>query len=103
VGIAMFDHPSNLRFPTHWHARTYGLLTANRFGTDHFNPKFAKAKGVSCRPHGTECLACNSRSGDYTIPAGKSLTLRHRFYFHHGDPKSAGVAAQYGEYVGRVS
>lgn len=76
VGIAMFDHPSNLRFPTHWHARTYGLLSANRFGTDHFNPKFAKAKGVSCRPHGTECPACNSRGGDYTIPPGKSLTLR---------------------------
>ena len=32
VGVTIFDHPSNLRYPTHWHARTYGLLTANRFG-----------------------------------------------------------------------
>jgi len=98
VGIAMFDHPENLRFPTHWHARTYGLLTANRFGTDHFDPKFAKAKGVSCRPHGTECPACNSRGGDYTISPGKSLTLRHRFYFHHGDADTADVAKRYRDY-----
>ena len=47
VGIAMFDHPNNLRFPVHWHARTYGLLAANRFGTDHFNPKFKKAARCS--------------------------------------------------------
>ncbi|MFT5467598.1 MAG: hypothetical protein ACI8UO_002704 [Verrucomicrobiales bacterium] len=40
VGIAMFDHPSNLRYLTHWHSRTYGLLAANQFGTDHFDPKF---------------------------------------------------------------
>ena len=99
VGIAMFDHPDNLRFPTHWHARTYGLLTANRFGRDHFDPKFAKAKGVSCRPHGTECPACQSRGGDYTIPAGESLTLKHRLYLHHGEAGPAGVVERYQEYI----
>ena len=99
VGIAMFDHPSNLRFPTHWHARTYGLLTANRFGTHHFDPKYAKPGSVSCRPFGTECPACNARGGDYTIPSGRSLTLKHRFYFHHGDARAADVSHQYQLYT----
>lgn len=100
VGIAIFDHSDNLRFPTHWHAREYGLLTSNRFGTDHFNPKFKAPPGVSCRPYGNGCPACNSHGGDYTIPAGESLSLRHRFYFHHGDSKSAQVAKHYKDYQG---
>ncbi|MFT4688669.1 MAG: DUF6807 family protein [Verrucomicrobiia bacterium] len=79
VGIAMFDHPDNLRFPTHWHARTYGLLAANRFATQQFDPKASSV-------------------GDHTIPAGQSLELRHRFYFHHGDTKTAQVAKRYREY-----
>ena len=95
----MFDHPSNVRFPTHWHARTYGLITANRFGTDHFKGNYNDHKTVVCRPAGDACPACASHSGDYTIPAGKSITLRHRFYFHHGDPTVAKVAEQYGHYT----
>ena len=98
VGIAMFDHPDNLRFPTHWHARDYGLLAANRFGADHFNPKYKAPKGVSCRPYGNDCPACNSGGGKYTVPAGESLSLRHRFYFHHDDTKTAQVAKHYGDY-----
>ncbi len=104
VGIAMFDHPSNLRFPTHWHSRTYGLLTANRFGTDHFNPLLQKPKGTSCRPHGDQCPACSSRGGDYTLRPGKVLKLKHRIYFHHGDSKTAEVKEKYIDYVkGHVS
>jgi hypothetical protein len=104
VGIAMFDHPSNLRFPTHWHSRTYGLLTANRFGTDHFDPLLQKPNGTSCRPHGDQCPACNSRSGDYTLPPGQALKLKHRIYFHHGDSKTAEVKEKYMDYVkGHVS
>jgi predicted negative regulator of RcsB-dependent stress response len=100
VGIAMFDHPSNLRFPTHWHARTYGLMTANRFGTDHFKGNYGDHKTVICAPSkGANCPACASHSGDYTIPAGKSIVLRNRFYFHHGDPQLAKVAEQYRDYT----
>lgn len=83
VGIAIFDHPDNLRHPTHWHARTYGLLTANRFGTGFFEAKSGAEIG----------------QGDYTIKAGESLTLRHRFYFHHDDPETAGVAEKYAKYT----
>ena len=99
VGIAMFDHPTNLRFPTHWHARTYGLMTANRFGTDHFKGNYGDHKTIVCRPHGTNCPACNSHSGDFTLAPGQKLALRNRFYFHHGDAQVAQVAAQYARYT----
>lgn len=100
VGIALFDHPSNLRFPTHWHARTYGLMTANRFGTDHFKGKYGDHQTLICAPSkGANCPACASHSGDYVIPAGKSLSLKNRFYFHHGDAQSAGVSEQYRLYT----
>jgi hypothetical protein len=32
VTLAMFDHPKNPGFPTHWHARGYGLFAANPLG-----------------------------------------------------------------------
>ncbi len=63
VGIAIFDHPSNLRHPTRWHARAYGLVAANPFGESAFSGAPAGA-------------------GDYVIPDGGSLTLRYRFVFH---------------------
>lgn len=99
VGIAMFDHPSNLRFPTHWHVRTYGLMTANRFGADHFKGNYGDHKTLICRPHGANCPACLSHSGDFTLPAGQKLALRNRFYFHHGDAETARVAEQYRAYA----
>jgi Methane oxygenase PmoA len=32
VTLAMLDHPANPGFPTHWHARGYGLFAANPLG-----------------------------------------------------------------------
>jgi len=103
VGIAMFDHPDNLRYPTHWHARTYGLLTANRFGADHFDPKIPKSRETPCRPNGDKCPACNSHRGAYTIAPGDNLALRHRFYFHHGNAETAKVAEMFTRYASRES
>lgn len=85
-GVAIFDHPQNLRHPTWWMARDYGLFAANPFGQREFEPEQKHPPG----------------KGDYTIPAGGSLTLRYRFYFHTGDPTAAGVAEHYADYaVGR--
>ena len=36
LGIAILNHPSSFRFPTHWHVRTYGLFAANPFGLRDF-------------------------------------------------------------------
>ena len=58
--ITIFDHPENLRHPTTWHARDYGLVAANPFGIHDFEKK----------PEGT---------GDFTLDPDKSFNLRYRF------------------------
>ena len=77
VGVAIFDHPTNLRHPTWWHVRDYGLFAANPFGKRYFERLEDKT------------------AGNHTIAAGKSLTQSYRFYFHKGDTKQAKVAAEY--------
>ncbi|WP_414660582.1 DUF6807 domain-containing protein [Horticoccus sp. 23ND18S-11] len=82
-GIAIFDHPQNVRHPTWWMARDYGLFAANPFGQKDFEVAAKHPPG----------------KGDYTIPAGGTLTLRYRFYFHSGDEKAANVAGRYADYA----
>lgn len=81
-GVAIFDDPKNLRHPTWWMARDYGLFGANPFGRHDF-------EDLKDQPH----------AGDYTVPAGGSLTLRYRFYFHNGDANEAKIAEHYAEYA----
>lgn len=72
VGIAIFDHPKNPRHPANWHARAYGLFSANPFG----NKTFDKT-----RPEGGE-----------TFPAGKPIHFRYRVVIH---PAGTDLAALY--------
>ncbi|MFT5732339.1 MAG: hypothetical protein ACJA0P_000654 [Planctomycetota bacterium] len=58
VGVTVMDHAMNLRHPTWWHARDYGLVAANPFGTRAFEGK-------------------DSASGEFTLQKGKSLTQRY--------------------------
>lgn len=78
-GIAVFDHPTNLRYPTTWHVRDYGLMGANCFGQSYFTNK--------------------EKNGDYTIKMGESLTFNYRVYVHRGDVKGAKVADRYADYI----
>ena len=80
VGMAIFDHPSNPRHPTHWHARDYGLVAANPFGIHDFEKK---GKGA----------------GDMAIKNGEKVTFTYRFLFHKGDVKEAKVAELYNAYA----
>lgn len=81
-GYAIFDAPGNLRHPTTWHARTYGLLTANPFGLSHFTGDRK-----------------NRHKGDHTLDAGERLAFRYRIYFHRGGEKEGAVAARYADYA----
>ncbi|MBN1818667.1 MAG: PmoA family protein [Sedimentisphaerales bacterium] len=36
VGIAIMNHPSSVNYPTFWHARDYGLFSANPLGQEAF-------------------------------------------------------------------
>ncbi|MBK7099723.1 MAG: PmoA family protein [Sphingobacteriales bacterium] len=37
ISLAMFDHPSNIGYPTYWHARGYGLFSLNPLGRKVFS------------------------------------------------------------------
>jgi hypothetical protein len=75
VGVAVFDHPSNLRYPTYWHVRDYGLMTANPFGLSFFVGEGA--------------------DGSYVLPEGENLCFRYRLMVHAGGPDAAGVRRRY--------
>lgn len=78
VGIAVMDHPGNLRHPSCWHIRAYGLYTANCFGLKAFGQQ---------------------ESGDYTIPNGQQLEFHYRVLMHMGNTEEAGIAGQYSGYT----
>ena len=80
-GIAVFDHPTNLRHPTWWHAREYGLFAANPFGIHDFTGG----------PAG---------EGDHVVPEGGTLALRYMVVFHEGDAEAAGIEARYRAWAG---
>jgi hypothetical protein len=70
VGVAIVEHPANLRAPTYWHARDYGLVAANPFGVHDFA---GAAEGA----------------GDLLLVQGERLTLGWRVVVHGGalDPE----------------
>jgi hypothetical protein len=75
VGVALLDHPGNIGHPTYWHARNYGLMTANPFGRSSFEG--------------------GGPSGAYRLPAGESLRLRYRIHVHEGNAGGGVVAETY--------
>jgi hypothetical protein len=75
LGVAIFDHPSNPRFPTYWHARDYGLFSLNPFGQNAFDPA-APENIQKLRP-------------------GMRIELRWRVLIHPGDALSGDVAGLY--------
>lgn len=54
LGIAIFHHPDSVNYPTYWHARGYGLFSANPLGQYDFekkrNPKQAKPFNFTLQP-----------------------------------------------------
>lgn len=81
MGVALFDHPENPRFPTWWMVRDYGLLAANPFGQHEF-----------------EKLS-NENVGDLKIPAGQSVTFRYRILIHTGSAEEAKLRECYEEFA----
>ena len=57
VTLAILDHPSNPGYPTHWHARGYGLFAANPLGDKELN---------------------EAKPFNFTLEPGQSVTFRYR-------------------------
>ena len=77
AGVGLFDHPSNLRHPTRWHARPYSLNAANPFALKSFTKDPAA-------------------DGGYTLPAGDKLIFRYRAVIYDGAPD---IDHLYREYI----
>lgn len=58
ISVLIIDHPKNEGYPTHWHARGYGLFAANPLGTSVFT------NGQSSR--------------NFSLKAGGSVVFRYR-------------------------
>lgn len=65
VSLVVCDHPKNPAYPTYWHARGYGLFSANPLGWSDFTG-------------GREVL-------NFSIPAGKSVVFRYRVIVGSGE------------------
>ncbi len=57
--VPIFDHPANFRYPTYWHVRNYGLMTANPFALSYYYND-------------------SGRDGSYVLSNGDSLLFRYR-------------------------
>jgi quercetin dioxygenase-like cupin family protein len=82
AAVVMMDHPQNLRHPTTWHARTYGLLAANPFGLSYF-------EGA---PKGT---------GDVVLEPGGTLRLRYRLVFLGEVPTPERIEELFSDFAAR--
>ncbi len=79
-GVAIFDHPNNLRHPTWWHAREYGLVAANPFGIHDFE---RTREGL----------------GDFELKQGETLNLKYRFVFFAGHATDKSIKKKYESWV----
>lgn len=82
ITFGFFDHPGNIGYPFHAHARGYGLFAVNNLGAQSYNPKEEKM--------------------NVNLSKGDSLVLKHRFYLESENevtPKKANLIFK--EFSGR--
>jgi hypothetical protein len=79
VTIAILDHPTNVGFPTYWHARGYGLFAANPLGLKVFS-------------NGKEHL-------NLRLEAGAARTFRYRVLILSGVTTSERIEQYYQDFA----
>jgi hypothetical protein len=80
IGIAVMNHPMSNRYPTHWHVRNYGLMTANPYGLHDF-------------------LGDSSVDGSQTFEKGEKLWFGYRVFVHAGDAEGGHVDDMFHAYA----
>ena len=80
VGIAVYDHIVNPRYPTYWHVRNYGLMGSNIFGSGTFERD-------------------PSKDGSYTLKQGDEMHFKFRVLIHAGDATVGKVAQKYHDFI----
>jgi hypothetical protein len=79
AGIAILDHPLSFRYPTHWHVRNYGLMTAN--------------------PFGYAAYTAGAKLGEHRIAQGETLHFQYRLIVHAGNAGEGDVRSRYLDFV----
>ncbi len=78
VTVAIFDHPGNVGFPTHWHARGYGLFSANPLGWKDFT-QGKETMNFSLAPGETGAFRYRILISDERLEAAQAETLYERW------------------------
>lgn len=82
VALVIFDHPDNVGYPTYWHARSYGLFSANPLG----QAVFSEGKQVL----------------DFKLAPHESVTFKYRLLVHSGSELSPNFLDSMAEEFARV-
>jgi type 1 glutamine amidotransferase len=69
IGVAIFDHPASVNYPTYWMARGYGMFAANPLG----QYIFEKQRGVK-----------NPQALNLKLEPGQSAHFRYRMIIYEG-------------------
>ena len=78
-GITLFDHPNNYNFPTYWHVRDYGLMSANPLGISEFLGK--------------------NYNGSLQLKKNQSMVFNYRLITHCDLASEANIQSRYADYV----
>jgi len=62
ISLVLIDHPSNVGYPTYWHARGYGLFAAN--------------------PLGQKIFSNGEQELNFSLDQGNSVTFKYRLVLH---------------------
>jgi len=84
VGIAIFNHPESVNYPTYWHARGYGLFSANPLG----QYAFEKGRGIK-----------NPEALNLTLQGGETANFRFRMVVYEGGKTSEELEGEFEEFV----
>ncbi|HEV8132965.1 MAG TPA: PmoA family protein [Acidobacteriota bacterium] len=80
--LGIFDYPKNPGYPTYWHARGYGLFSANPFGWKDFTNK--------------------KEEFNFAIEPKQSATFRWRVWIWSGKASADQAEGQYKKFVSEV-
>jgi hypothetical protein len=81
VSIVIFDHPDNVGYPTYWHARGYGLFSANPLGQHIFS-------------EGKETL-------NFSLDSGESTIFRYRTLIVSGETDAGKIEQEYKKFTAK--
>ena len=84
VGIIIMDHPENPNHPTHWHAREYGLFSAN--------------------PFGSQAYTGGAETFNFFLPVKESVTLKYRVMIYNAvEPADSVIDSEYEQFASMFS